>query len=67
MLPDKCRHCSFISALSTFVNLAANRCYKIRMFFHYVIIQSYFTFKCLITVDTSTKNAITSYFGMIRN
>ncbi|VEN35894.1 unnamed protein product [Callosobruchus maculatus] len=67
MSSDIQRFRSFISALSTLVNLAANRCYKIRMRFYYVIIQFLFTFKCLITVDTSTKNAITSYFGMIRN
>ncbi|VEN59785.1 unnamed protein product [Callosobruchus maculatus] len=37
------------------------------MHFYDVIIQSLFIFKCLITVDTSTKNAIITYFGMIRN
>ncbi|VEN35890.1 unnamed protein product [Callosobruchus maculatus] len=33
------------------------------MCLYYVFIQSLFTFKCLITVDTAT-NYITSYLGM---
>ncbi|VEN35916.1 unnamed protein product [Callosobruchus maculatus] len=40
MVPETFNIRRFISALSTFANLAANRCYKIRMSFHYVIIQS---------------------------
>ncbi|VEN35892.1 unnamed protein product, partial [Callosobruchus maculatus] len=64
MVPDTLSIRSFISGLSTFVNLAANRCYNIRMYFYYVIIQFWFTFKCLITVNTSTTNYITSYLGM---
>ncbi|VEN40286.1 unnamed protein product [Callosobruchus maculatus] len=39
MFPETFHLRSFISALSAFVNLAANRCYKIRMSFCYVIIQ----------------------------
>ncbi|VEN59381.1 unnamed protein product [Callosobruchus maculatus] len=39
MLPDIRRNRSFISALRTLVELAANRCYKIRMMsYNYVII-----------------------------
>ncbi|VEN35891.1 unnamed protein product [Callosobruchus maculatus] len=67
MLPDACSTRSFISALRTLVDFAANRCCKIRMYFYYVIIQSLFTFKRLITVDASTDYTITSYLGMIRN
>ncbi|VEN49245.1 unnamed protein product, partial [Callosobruchus maculatus] len=45
MFPDTPSNRSFISALSTFVNLAVNRCYKIRMSSNYVFIQSFFMVK----------------------
>ncbi|VEN35242.1 unnamed protein product [Callosobruchus maculatus] len=38
MLPHICSTRSFISALRTLVDFAANRCYKIRMCLYYVII-----------------------------
>nr|CAI5819645.1 unnamed protein product [Callosobruchus analis] len=35
------------------------------MSFNYVIIQCYFMYECVITVDTCAKYTIASYFGMM--